>query len=135
MGDRIAIRADEGEPFTIGSLARGGADSAGRVNRMGDRVTLHALEHSSIQVGDGVRLGFHVVVHGGEAAGNTPPSLTRIGNGVSVGEFSVVFRSTVGDNVTIGNYAIVDGSQLRPGTAVPDRAIVVNNAIVGSVEW
>ena len=43
-GERIAIRADEGEPFVIGS-----------VDEMGDDVVFHSLEHTDIHVGDDVR--------------------------------------------------------------------------------
>ena len=35
----------------------------------------------------------------------------------------------------IGFRAYVDGSQLAPGTVVPDRAIFINNVFLGFVEW
>lgn len=124
MGNMDAIRADEGEPFMIGTIAK-----------MEDQVTFHALERSGITTGNGVLYGFHAVVHGGADAGNAPPITTVIGDSVHIKEWSVVFRSTLGKGCIIGAKALVDGSQLPAGTVVPDRAIIVDNVIVGTTEW
>jgi len=124
LGANVAIRADEGEGFTFG-----------RLTSVQDRVTFHALEHTTMQIGDRVRVGFHAVVHGGEDSGNTPHETTRVGDDVAVGDWAVVFRSTIGKGSTIGIRALVDGSQLAPGTIVPDRAIIIDNKRVGTVEW
>lgn len=124
LGRQIAIRADEGEPFVFG-----------RIGRMQDRVTFHALEHSSIQVGDDVEFGYHVVVHGGADEGNTPHETTTIEPGVVAKDWSVVFRSTIGRGSVIGTRAYIDGSQIPAGTVVPDRAIIIKNKQVGTVEW
>lgn len=124
LGSSVAIRADEGDGFRFGRIAH-----------VQDRVTFHALEHTSMHVGDRFNAGFHVVVHGGEDSGNTPHETTRLDDDVTVGDWSVVFRSTVGKGSVIGVRAFVDGSQLAPGTVVPDRAIIIDNKRVGSVEW
>jgi carbonic anhydrase/acetyltransferase-like protein (isoleucine patch superfamily) len=124
MGRRIALRADEGESFVVGKVAR-----------MQDRVTFHALEHSGISTGHAVWYGFHVVVHGGADDGNAPVERTKIADSVVVKDWAVVFRSTIGAGSVIGTRAYVDGSQLAPGTVVPDRAIIIDNKTVGSVEW
>ena len=124
LGKHVAIRADEGEPFVFGTI--------GRVQ---DRVTFHALEHSNIAVGDGVELGYHVVVHGGADDGNAPNETTTIDDAAVVKDWSVIFRSTIGKGGVIGTRAYVDGSQIAPGTVVPDRAIIINNKHVGTVEW
>jgi carbonic anhydrase/acetyltransferase-like protein (isoleucine patch superfamily) len=124
LGARVSIRADEGEGFTFGRLVY-----------VQDRVTFHALEHTTIRLGDGIRVGFHAVVHGGEDSGNTPHETTQLEDNVSVGDWSVVFRSTIGKGATIGVRALVDGSQLAAGTVVPDRAIIIDNKRVGTVEW
>jgi carbonic anhydrase/acetyltransferase-like protein (isoleucine patch superfamily) len=124
LGSNVAIRADEGDGFTFG-----------RLTSIQDRVTFHALEHTTMSVGDRVRVGFHAVVHGGEDAGNTPHETTRVEDDVVVGDWAVVFRSTIGKGSTIGIRALVDGSQLAPNTVVPDRAIIIDNKRVGTVEW
>jgi carbonic anhydrase/acetyltransferase-like protein (isoleucine patch superfamily) len=124
VGRNVAIRADEGERFQFG-----------RVGRLQDRVTFHALEHTDISIGDGGMFGYHVVVHGGPDDGSEPRQLTRLDDDVTVKDWAVVFRSKVGKGVTIGVRSYVDGSQLPAGAVVPDRAIMVKNKIVGTVEW
>ena len=124
LGSSVAIRADEGDGFRFG-----------RITHVQDRVTFHALEHTSMQVGDRFNAGFHVVVHGGDDSGNAPRATTRVDDDVTVGDWAVVFRSTIGKGSVIGVRAFVDGSQLAPGTVVPDRTIIIDNKRVGSVEW
>jgi carbonic anhydrase/acetyltransferase-like protein (isoleucine patch superfamily) len=124
LGAKDAIRADEGFPFKIGELGR-----------WGDRVTVHALEETSITIGPGSKFGFHAVIHGGPDDGNHPHDLTRIGKHVTVGAFGIIFRSTVGAGSVIGSRALVDGSQLPAGTVVPDGAIIINNVYLGQIEW
>jgi carbonic anhydrase/acetyltransferase-like protein (isoleucine patch superfamily) len=124
LGDRDSFRADEGTPFEIGTIAHAA-----------DRVTVHALEHTEITIGDHVTLGYHTVIHGGEDAGNVPVELTHIGDDVNVHDWGVVFRSTLGNNVTVGFRALVDGSQLADNTVVADRSIIIDNVLVGFVEW
>ncbi|MBM3463358.1 MAG: acetyltransferase [Armatimonadetes bacterium] len=123
MGSRDSARADEGKEFRIGQL--GG---------MADDVVIHALEHTSVFIGDGNVFGSGVIVHGGDDSGNVPHDTTRIEDGVTVGAGAVVFRATIGDNCVIGVRALVDGSQLAAGTVVADRAIIVKNVSLGFVE-
>ena len=144
-GNSVSIRADEGEPFTIGTIAR-----------IEGTFTMHALEHTGITVGNNVNYGFHSLVHGGDDSGNSPHETTRIGNDVKIGRWSVVFRSTIGNGISIGRKSLVDGSQLYlkdgniwadtngdttpdvkllNGPRVPDRVVIINNAVVGKVEW
>ena len=79
--------------------------------------------------------GFHAVVDGGDDSSNTPHETTRVEDDVAVGDWAVVFRSTIGKGTMIGIRALVDGSQIAPGTVVPDRAIIIDNKRVGTVEW
>jgi carbonic anhydrase/acetyltransferase-like protein (isoleucine patch superfamily) len=123
-GRNVAIRADEGEHFSLGRGAR-----------LRDRVSVHALEHTDLHIGDRDDFGAHVVVHGGPDAAAEPHAVTLVGNDVRVKDWAVVFRSKVGNGCTNGRKAYVDGSHLKPGTVIPDRAIVVNDRIVGYVEW
>ncbi|MEP7383516.1 MAG: acetyltransferase, partial [Gemmatimonadota bacterium] len=124
IGRNVSIRADEGEQFRFGVLTR-----------LQDRVTFHALEHTELEVGQRSSIGFHVVVHGGPDDASEPHAITRIGDDVTVKDWAVVFRSKIGNGSTIGVRAYVDGSHLAPGTVVPDRAIMINDKIVGYVEW
>ena len=125
-GERIAIRADEGEPFVIGS-----------VDEMGDDVVFHALEHTDVHVGDGVRYGAGAIVHGGGwvIVEGQPDAQTVVGDDVTLGDGSVVFRSTIGDDATIGERSAVVGTELPAGAVVPPDTIVLNGQVFGSVEW
>jgi carbonic anhydrase/acetyltransferase-like protein (isoleucine patch superfamily) len=125
-GDRISLRADEGEPFDIGHI-RG----------MDDDVIFHALEHTDLVTGDGVFYGQRAIVHGGwrVVGEGRPEAPTRIGNGVTLLDEAVVFRSTIGDGVVIGERSAVVGSELAPGTVVPPRTIVADGTVFGAVEW
>lgn len=125
MGNRDSIRADEGGPFEFGPLGQ-----------IGDEVTFHALAHSELVVGTGLRVGQHAVIHGGEVLlANDPPEVTHIANNVTVGPRAVLFRSDVGDDCIIGEGALVDGCQLAPGTEVPAKTILIQNQNLGNVEW
>lgn len=85
--------------------------------------------------GNEVTYGRHSVLHGGSDDGNTPPNQLFVEDGVSVGDWAVVFRSTIGAGSTIGFKSLVDGSQLAPGTVIPNRTVIINNEVVGEVEW
>jgi len=125
-GDRISVRADEGEPFEVG-----------HIGHMGDDVVFHALEHTDIHVGDGVRYGRGAIVHGGGrvVVEGQPDEQTVVGDLVRLGEESVVFRSTVGDGASIGARSAVVGTDLPAGAVVGDRTIILNGTVFGPVEW
>jgi len=53
VGQRTAIRADEGTPIVIGRRAR-----------IQSRVTFHALNGTSIEMGENARIGDGNVIHG-----------------------------------------------------------------------
>ncbi|WP_448608163.1 hypothetical protein [Geodermatophilus sp. URMC 60] len=125
-GERIAVRADEGEPFTVG-----------HVHRMGDDVTFHALEGTDLHVGDDVRYGTGAIVHGGGrvVAAGRPEAPTVVGDRVRLGDEVVVFRSTIGDGAVIGDRSAVVGTDLPADAVVPPHTIVLNGEVFGAVEW
>jgi len=124
LGRRDSIRADEGGPFAFGGQFR-----------VDDEVTVHALEHSKISVGNNCHLGTHSVLHGGEDLNDPTPDVTQLGNNIEVGERAVVFRSTLGDNCVIGAGALLDSCTLPPGTTVPPNTILINNVNEGTITW
>lgn len=127
QGDRIALRADEGEPLSFG-----------HIRKMGDDVISHALEDTTVEVGDNVTYGDASVVHGGgrrqDGSGRGTES-TFVEDDVSLGGLSVTFRSLVGEGSKIGYKSAVVSSELAPGTRIPSRVIYLNNAVFGPVEW
>ncbi|MBA3336256.1 MAG: carbonate dehydratase [Chloroflexia bacterium] len=104
VGQRTAIRADEGTPIVIGRRAR-----------IQSRVTFHALKGTRVDVGENARIGDGNVIHG-------PVS---IGDNFESEDDCVVFRATVEDNVTVRSGATVAGEfTLREGTIVPEGTVV-----------
>ncbi len=128
MGDRISIRADEGGPFGIGTIAG-----------MGDRVIFHALEGSDLRVGDDVTYGARAIVHGGGRPTVDPTTglaaPTVVGNGVTLGDDAVVFRSLLRNGTKVGARSAVVGSETGLGQVIPSRTIVANGEVFGAVEW
>jgi carbonic anhydrase/acetyltransferase-like protein (isoleucine patch superfamily) len=104
VGQRTAIRADEGNPIIIGRRAR-----------IQSRVTFHALKGTSVEVGDHARIGDGTVIHGP----------VWIGDNFDCADGCVVFQATVENNVTVRAGATVAGNfTLREGTIVPEGAVV-----------
>ncbi|MPZ69899.1 MAG: acetyltransferase [Actinobacteria bacterium] len=121
LGRNISLRADEGEPFSIGSILC-----------MGNRTTFHALEHTSLELGDAGCYGFRSIVHGGPTDND---DITTTGDGFTLGAYSVYFRSTAGNDVSIGYRSLVQNTNLPDGAVVPARTVIVDGGVVGSVEW
>ena len=124
MGHRDSIRADEGSPFVFGTISR-----------MADSFTAHALEHTGIVTGDNNQFGFHSLIHGGEDTSTGSRLGTTLGSNIIVGDWSVVFRSTIQDGVTLGSHCFIDNTLITAGSIIPDRAIYINNVFLGFVEW
>lgn len=112
VGQRAAIRADEGAPIIIG-----------RGSDIRNRVTFHALKGTDVQIGDALFAGDYAVLHGP----------LKMGNGVRVGDRAVVFRVSVEDGVKIGEAALVVGPAsesgeltltIPAGTVIPDGTII-----------
>jgi carbonic anhydrase/acetyltransferase-like protein (isoleucine patch superfamily) len=115
-----SLRADEGEPFVVGGI-----------DFMGSNSTFHALEHTGMALGPNGFYGTHSLVHGGPAFDAT----TRSGASLRLGSYAVLFQSHVGNGVTIGDRSLVQASTLPDGAVVPARTVVVGGAVAGAVEW
>ncbi len=129
MGDRISLRADEGEPFEVGSVAA-----------MASRTIFHALEHTNLRLGQNGRYGERSLVHGGPTPFKDPTNpdddgATITGDNFTLGERAVFFRSRIGNNSSVGERSLVQQSDFGPNTHIPDRTVVINNEVFGRVEW
>ncbi|WP_392481429.1 acetyltransferase [Nostoc sp. C110] len=127
LANRISLRADEGEPFNVGSIAG-----------MANDVVFHALETTSLTLGNGVGYGPRALVHGGRqvvnGVANGPE--TSVGDKVGLGPNSVVFRSVIGEKSAVGQRSAVFNSTLAPKTHVRSRVIYADNgSLISSVEW
>ncbi|MBA3358793.1 MAG: acetyltransferase [Thermoleophilaceae bacterium] len=127
MGSEVSLRADEGEPLSFGHM-----------DWMGSGFISHALEETTVEVGENVRYGHDSIVHGGgrrQDGGGRGSESTFIEDDVRLQPLSVTFRSFVGRGSHIGYKSAVVSSELAPGTRIPDRVIYLNNVIFGRVEW
>jgi carbonic anhydrase/acetyltransferase-like protein (isoleucine patch superfamily) len=120
MGQHISLRADEGEPFEIGTIAD-----------MNDRVTMHGLEHTHIHLGDHGRYGYRSIVHGGPSSfplgSEEPDNTTVTGDNVKIGTKSVFFRSRIGADSKIGSRTLLQQVDCPAGTVFKSRQIVVGD--------
>jgi carbonic anhydrase/acetyltransferase-like protein (isoleucine patch superfamily) len=127
IGNRISLRADEGQPFNVGEIAG-----------MANDVVFHALETSSLTLGNNIGYGPRVLVHGGRqvvnGVANGPE--TRIDNSVGLAPNSVIFRSIIGSRSAVGQKSAVFNSTVAPRTHIGSRTIYADNGnIISSVEW
>jgi carbon dioxide concentrating mechanism protein CcmM len=120
VGRRTALRADEGDPISVGSGAA-----------IDDRVTMHSTRDSAVEVGKFLVASDDSVLHGP----------LEMGKRDFVGENAVVFRARVGDDVQIGEGAIVAGPagegsllEIPDGTLVPAGAVVTSEKDVRDLE-
>src|SRR6185436_9294803 len=124
LGMRIALRADEGEPFEVGSITA-----------MEDGVVFHALEHSQLRLGDKGSYGMRSIVHGGPVDFPGISDTTITGENFVLGARSVFFRSRIGANSRVGFKSLVQQSDLPANTVIGDRKIIIGNVEAGVVEW
>ncbi|MBW4672635.1 MAG: acetyltransferase [Desmonostoc geniculatum HA4340-LM1] len=127
LANRISLRADEGEPFNVGSIAG-----------MANDVVFHALETTSLTLGNGVGYGPRALVHGGRqvvnGVANGPE--TSIGDAVGLGPNSVIFRASIGNRSAIGRRSAVFNSTVAPRTHIRSRTIYADNgSLILPVEW
>lgn len=125
-GDRVSLRADEGEPFRVG-----------RIRFMRDDVIFHALEDSGLELGRNISYGEAVILHGGLAFADNPftPESLIVEDDVTFKNESIIFRGFIGAGSMIGFRSVVGSSRLLPGTVIPDRTVFINNMNAGRVEW
>lgn len=125
FGSMISLRTDEGEPFHLG-----------KVDKMADRTTFHALEHSGLDLHNDIEFGFRSIVHGGASAATVgnPHSNTVVGDNVKIGDYAVVFRSVLAQGVEVGCGSLVDSMTLADGTVVPSRQVWSPSGVT-AVEW
>ncbi|MFQ4143752.1 acetyltransferase [Chlorogloeopsis sp. ULAP02] len=127
IGNRISLRADEGQPFNVGTIAG-----------MANDVVFHALATTSLTLGNNIGYGPRVLIHGGRqvvnGVANGPE--TRIDDSVGLGPNSVIFRSVIGSRSAVGQKSAVFNSTLAPRTAIGSRTIYADNGnIILPVEW
>ncbi len=117
LGRANSIRADVGQPFTIGSIAHTGL-----------HVVITAPAGGTLTIGSGFRAGNDAVILG------EPGVKATIGDDVSIGSGAVVSATSLGSGSTVGANAYLLNSTFPANTVIPAGAIYVNNKLQGFVQ-
>ncbi len=118
MGRANSIRADQGQPIAIGSIAH-----------TGFRVTINSPLGGQISIGQAFRAGDGSVILSG------PGVDSKLGDNVKIGAGAVVVQSSLGSDSTVGQGAYLMNSTFPANTVIPPSAIYINNKFEGYVQW
>ena len=132
LGHFNAIRADQGQPIKFnGALATGrGVTINAPLGGSTTTGTVTSKPVGGLAFGNNFKAGDGSVILGGTAAtGYT------IGDNVTVGNGAVVDRSSIGAGASIGARSFILQSTIPAGEAVAPGSIIINNKIVGTVQW
>ena len=118
LGGANAIRADQGQPITIGSIAK-----------TGRHVSINSPLGGTLTIGEDFRTGSNVVVLSGAKVN------AIIGDNVTIDSRAVVVQTSIGSDSTVGPGAYLSGSTFPAHTVIAPNAIYVNNKFLGYVQW
>jgi carbonic anhydrase/acetyltransferase-like protein (isoleucine patch superfamily) len=118
LGRANSIRADQGQPIQIGSIAR-----------TGRHVTINSPLGGQLTIGQNFNAGNRAVVLSG------PGVDAKLGNNVTVGARAVVTQTSLGSNSSVGQGAYLLNSTFPANTVIPPKAIYINNKFEGYVQW
>jgi carbon dioxide concentrating mechanism protein CcmM len=111
----ISIRADEGNPFSIGANTN-----------IQDGVVIHGLEQGRVTGDDGKPYSVWI----GKNSSITHMALIHgpayVGNDCFIGFRSTVFNAKVGNGCVVMMHALIQDVQIAPGKYVPSGAIITN---------
>ncbi len=117
LGRANSIRADEGQPISIGSIGHTGL-----------HVTINSPLGGTLTIGKNFRAGTGAVILGG------PSVKANIGDNVSVGAGAVLDRTSLGSGSTVGKGAYLQASTFPANTVIPAGAIYISNKFMGYVQ-
>jgi carbonic anhydrase/acetyltransferase-like protein (isoleucine patch superfamily) len=118
LGRSNSIRADIGQPITIGSNIHTGSG-----------VTITSPGNGPIAIGNNFQVGNNVSI-----IGNSTTKMV-IGDNVTIDSGAVVEGTSLGNGSSVGASALLLNSTFPAGTQIPAGAIYENNKFLGYVEW
>ncbi len=118
LGRANAIRADQGQPISIASIAHTGL-----------HVTINSPLGGTLTIGKGFRAADNAVILSG------PNVNAVLGNDVAIGAGAVLDRASLGSGSTVGAGAYLFNSTFPANTVIPENAIYLNGKYVGQVDW
>ncbi|MFH1094520.1 MAG: carbonate dehydratase [Candidatus Omnitrophota bacterium] len=104
VGPHAVVRADEQKSSVV----------IGDNCNIQDRVIIHALKESSVDIEDNTSLSHGCIVHGP----------CKIGEGCFIGFGSVVFNSCLAEGVFVRFLAVISGVSIPQGRIVPDGMVI-----------
>ncbi len=117
LGRANSIRADEGQPISIGSIGHTGL-----------HVTINSPLGGTLTIGEDFHAGTGAVILGG------PGVNAKIGDDVAVGAGAVVVQTSLGSGSTVGKGAYLQNSTFPANSVIPAGAIYINNKLQGYVQ-
>ena len=128
LGRHDSFRGDEGQPIAIASIGQTGNDVT--IHSVGGAATATTGVNPTgkMTIGNNLVTGSHVDILG--AAGY----VSTLGDNVTIGDNSVIDRSSIGSNSTIGAGSYIFNSTLPAGSLYAPGSIVINNVLIGHVQ-
>ncbi len=117
LGRANAIRADQGQPITIGSIAR-----------TGSRVTINSPLGGTLTIGRDFRAGNNAVILSGPGVNAT------IGDDVKIDAGAVVNQTSLARTRLLARAHISISSTFPARTVIPANAIYISNKFMGYVQ-
>ena len=107
LGRSNSIRADLGQPITIGSIGQTGTG-----------VTINSPAGGQLTIGQNLVAGNNATI-----LGDSSTTKVVIGDNVTIGNGAVVYGTSLGSGSTVGDHAYVLDSTFPAGTQIPAGAI------------
>ena len=128
LGFRNAIRADQGQPITFGTIGQ-----TGNAVTINSPLTLSSTTGPNglapLTIAQNFRAGDHAVIMGDQGVNS------NFGDNVNIGAGAVVDSTTIGPNSTVGPRAFLLNSTFPTNSNIPAGAIYINNVLQGFVQW
>lgn len=131
LGRSNSIRGDQGQPIKFASAPVTG--SYVTITSRNAGVTISGTTTTvtgALSIGTNFVAGQGVVVQGG---GSNP--LYTFGDNVTIDPYAVIGSSSIGANATIGARSYISGSTIAANAVIPPGTILIDNVVVGQVQW
>jgi len=127
LGFHNSIRADLGQPITIGSITKTG--NGVTINTpLASSTTTGTNGLGPLTIDQNFQAGDGSVIQGAQGVS------MNLGNNVNIGAGAVVVGTTIGPNSTVGPRAYLANSTFQANSNIPAGAIFINNQFRGFVQ-
>jgi carbonic anhydrase/acetyltransferase-like protein (isoleucine patch superfamily) len=135
LGRRNAIRADQGQPISF-LLAPSTGEGVTINSPNGGVVSTTSGGTTTTKTYGGIVIGINFQAQSGAVILGAQNATTYvIGNNVTIGQGAVVSASTIFPNAVIGARSYIQNSSIAPGSVIAPGTIMINNKVVGQIQW